>query len=167
MTPFAETGRTSCAILNRCAAMTPCMEMLYYTIDGGRLARLRKMGYSVVVSLECDRLNTFEIQDAGFEHKKICVEDFSAPTLNQVDEFVAFVDSKIAEGKKVLVHCFAGRGRTGTMLAGYLIHQGMSSEAAVREIRARAGKAYGTLRGVIEPAQEELLRWYERRLSGR
>jgi len=160
--------------------MTPCMEMLYYTIDGGRLAglpgpaymewdfaRLRKMGYSVVVSLECDRLNTFEIQDAGFEHKKICVEDFSAPTLDQVDEFVAFVDSKIAEGKKVLVHCFAGRGRTGTMLAGYLIHQGMSSEAAVREIRARAGKAYGTLRGVIEPAQEELLRWYERRLSGR
>ena len=180
MTPFAETGRTSCAILNRCAAMTPCMEMLYYTIDGGRLAglpgpaymewdfaRLRKMGYSVVVSLECDRLNTFEIQDAGFEHLKICVEDFSAPTLDQVDEFVAFVDSKIAEGKKVLVHCFAGRGRTGTMLAGYLIHQGMSSEAAVREIRARAGKAYGTLRGVIEPAQEELLRWYERRLSGR
>ena len=119
------------------------------------------------MSLECDRLNTFEIQDAGFEHKKICVEDFSAPTLDQVDEFVAFVDSKIAEGKKVLVHCFAGRGRTGTMLAAYLIHQGMSSEAAVREIRARAGKAYGTLRGVIEPAQEELLRWYERRLSGR
>src|SRR5439155_2399460 len=46
--------------------------------------------------------NTFEIEDAGFEHKKICVEDFTAPTLDQVDEFVAFVDSKIAEGKKVL-----------------------------------------------------------------
>src|SRR6266566_3365397 len=105
--------------------------------------------------------------DAGFEHKKICVEDFSAPTLDQVDDFVAFVDSKIAEGKKVLVHCFAGRGRTGTMLAAYLIHKGMSAEAAVREIRERAGKAYGTLRGVIEPNQEELLHWYERRFSGR
>jgi len=156
------------------------MEMPYYTIDEGHLgglpgpaymewdfARLRKMGYSVVVSLECDRLNTFEIEDAGFEHKKICVEDFAAPTLDQVDEFVAFVDSKIGEGKKVLVHCYAGRGRTGTMLAAYLIHQGMSSEAAVREIRERAGKAYGTIRGVIEPEQEELLRWYDRRLNPR
>jgi len=156
------------------------MEMPYYTIDEGHLgglpgpaymewdfARLRKMGYSVVVSLECDRLNTFEIEDAGFEHKKICVEDFAAPTLDQVDEFVAFVDSKIGEGKKVLVHCYAGRGRTGTMLAAYLIHRGMSSEAAVREIRERAGKAYGTIRGVIEPEQEELLRWYDRRLNPR
>jgi len=156
------------------------MEMFYYTVDAGRLAglpgpaymewdfaRLRKMGYSVVVSLECDRLNTFEIEDAGFEHKKICVEDFAAPTLDQVDEFVAFVNSKIGEGKKVLVHCYAGRGRTGTMLAAYLIHQGMSSDAAVREIRERASKAYGTLRGVIEADQEELLRRYERRLNDR
>src|SRR5438128_5744513 len=156
------------------------MEMLYYTIDGGRLAglpgpafmgwdfaRLRKMGFSVVVSLECDRLNTFEIEGSGFEHKKICVEDFTAPTLDQVDEFVAFVDSKIGEGKKVLVHCYAGRGRTGTMLAAFLIHQGMSSDAPVREIRERAGKAYGTLRGVIEADQEELLRRYERRLNDR
>jgi len=149
--------------------------MFYYTIDGGRLAglpgpafmewdfaRLRKMGYSVVVSLECDRLNTFEIEDAGFEHKKICVEDFTPPTFDQIDEFVAFVEAKFSEGKKVLVHCYAGRGRTGTMLAAFLIHRGMSSEAAIREIRERAGEAYGTTRGVIEPEQEETLHQYSR-----
>jgi len=153
------------------------MRMFYYTVDGGRLAglpgpaymewdftRLRKMGYSVVVSLECDRLNTFEIEDAGFEHKKICVPDFTPPTLDQIDEFVSFVDAKLAEGKKVLVHCFAGRGRTGTMLAAFLIHRGMSLEAAVREIRERADEAYGTVRGVIEPEQEDILHHYSQRL---
>jgi atypical dual specificity phosphatase len=155
------------------------MRMFYYTLDGGRLAglpgpaymewdfaRLRKMGYSVVVSLECDRLNTFEIEDAGFEHKKICVPDFTPPTLDQIEEFVGFVDAKLSEGKKVLVHCFAGRGRTGTMLAAFLIHRGMSSDAAIREIRDRAGEAYGTIRGVIEPEQEEILHHYSQRRRG-
>jgi atypical dual specificity phosphatase len=155
------------------------MRMFYYTIDEGRLAglpgpafmawdfaRLRKMGFSVVVSLECDRLNTFEIEDAGFEHKKICVEDFTPPTLDQIDEFVSFAEAKLEQGKKVLVHCFAGRGRTGTMLGAFLIHRGMSADAAIREIRERADKAYGTLRGVIEPEQEEILHHYADRLRG-
>lgn len=147
------------------------MKMFYYTLDGGRLAglpgpaymewdfaHLRKLGYSVVVSLECDRLNTLEIEEAGFEHKKICVEDFTPPTADQIDEFLSFVDARLAEGKRVLVHCYAGRGRTGTMLAAYLIHRGMSADAAIREIRERAAEAYGTTRGVIEPEQEETLR---------
>ncbi|HYY49034.1 MAG TPA: dual specificity protein phosphatase family protein [Thermoplasmata archaeon] len=155
------------------------MRMFYYTLDGGRIAglpgpafmewdfpRLRGMGFSVVVSLECDRLNTFEIEEAGFEHKKICVEDFAPPTLDQIDEFVTFVDSKIAEGKRVLAHCYAGRGRTGTMLAAFLIHRGQSSDAAIREIRDKAFEAYGTIRGVIEPEQEEILHQYEHRLRG-
>src|SRR5437667_11716550 len=103
------------------------MEMFYYTVDAGRVAglpgpaymewdfaRLRKMGYCVVVSLACDHLNTFEIEDAGFEHKKICVEDFTAPTLEQVGGGVAFGGWRIAEGRKLHVRCRAGRGGRAT-----------------------------------------------------
>jgi atypical dual specificity phosphatase len=153
--------------------------MLGFTLDGGRIMglpgpsymqwdmdALRAKGFSVVMSLECERLNALEIEEAGFELRKICVEDFASPTFDQIDEFVDFVESKVAANQKVLVHCYAGRGRTGTMLAAYLIHGGMRSDSAIREIRERAYAAYGTVRGVIEPGQEETLRLYEQRLRG-
>lgn len=153
--------------------------MLGFTLEGGRimglpgpsymqwdLPSLRARGFSVVVSLQCERINTLEIEEAGFEHRKICVEDFASPTFEQIDEFVDFVSSQLGAGKKVLVHCFAGRGRTGTMLAAFLIQGGMHSDAAIREVRQRAFAAYGSIRGVIEPGQEETLRQYERRLRG-
>ena len=52
------------------------------------------------------------------------------------------------------------------MLAAFLIHRGMSADAAIREIRERAGRAYGTTRGVIEPEQEETLHQFSRRARG-
>src|SRR5207247_9347963 len=117
------------------------MRMSYLTSEVGLLAglpgpafmewefaRLRKMGFGVVVSLECDRLNTFEIEDAGFEHKKICVEDFTSRTFDEINDFVAFAEAKLTEGKKVLLHCYASRSQTGTMLAACLLTRGMPAD---------------------------------------
>jgi atypical dual specificity phosphatase len=153
--------------------------LLGFTLDDGRIMglpgpaylqwdmpALRRMGFSAVVSLECDRLNALDIEEAGFEHRRICIEDFGSPTFDQIDEFVDYVNAKVAAGAKVLVHCFAGRGRTGTMLAAYLIHRGMVADAAIRDVRERAYATYGSVRGVIEPGQEETLRQYEHRLRG-
>jgi len=148
---------------------------LVYTIEGGRvggrpgptrapwdLAALKRDGWTVVVSFECDRLDPSEVRAAGLEHKMICVDDFTAPTIDQLYEFNAFVDRKLKEGAKVLTHCYAGRGRTGTFLASRLIWNGASVEEAVREVRAKIAATQGTLAGAIEPVQLEALHHFAR-----
>jgi atypical dual specificity phosphatase len=153
------------------------MDPMIYTVDmnrvGGRpapgrepwdLRDIKKAGFAVIVSFECDRIDSDEIRAAGIEHVKICVGDFQAPTLDQLREFNELCDRKIAEGKKVLTHCWAGRGRTGTFLASRLIWRGMRTADAIAEVRQKILKTQRTLAGAIESSQEASLFAFEQTL---
>ncbi|MEK6852211.1 MAG: dual specificity protein phosphatase family protein [Candidatus Thermoplasmatota archaeon] len=131
------------------------------------LAAVRAAGFTVIVSFDCVHTDFDEIRAAGFEHKAICVEDFSAPAIDQLVEFNEFVDRKLAEGKKVLTHCLAGRGRTGTFLASRLVWHGASVEEAVKEVRGKVHATQGTVDGAIVPTQLEALHLFARVVRSR
>ena len=53
------------------------------------------------------------------------------PTPEELKEILDIIDAAIEAGKGVYVHCWAGIGRTGTVVAAYLIRHGMQPKEAL------------------------------------
>jgi atypical dual specificity phosphatase len=84
-------------------------------------------------------------ESAGFAFLCLPVPDGGAPRFEQVREFTNFVDTQRTISHPVAVHCEAGLGRTGTIIAAYLISQGETAVSAIARVRAAESKAIETV----------------------
>jgi atypical dual specificity phosphatase len=99
------------------------------------LAWLQSSGIRILVSLTEEPIPEEFLEKYGMEGLHLPVEDFTPPTLVQIDRFLGEVDRAKSEGMALGIHCTAGKGRTGTMLAAYLVTRGLSAEDAIAKIR--------------------------------
>ena len=94
-------------------------------------------GIKTIVTIREVPLPRQWFSDGNSDYFHLRVEDYGAPSLEEMDNIVDYIQQQISYKKPVMVHCAAGRGRTGTILAAYLIKkENLTADQAIKRIRS-------------------------------
>jgi len=99
------------------------------------LTLLRGAGVSLLVNLTNTRLDAPALERFGLRELHFPMEDGRAAPVMLAKMLVVKLQRLLHGGEVIAVHCYAGLGRTGTVLAAWLIMNGLSAEASLERLR--------------------------------
>ena len=90
---------------------------------------------------------------------RISIRDQESPSPGGMNAILDEIDRSIATDRPVYVHCWGGRGRTGTVVACYLVRQGWSGDQGLKRLeKLRQGASNGHLLSPKTEAQRQFVR---------
>eukprot|EP00090_Calanus_glacialis_P038239 TRINITY_DN66824_c0_g1_i1.p1 TRINITY_DN66824_c0_g1~~TRINITY_DN66824_c0_g1_i1.p1 ORF type:complete len:207 (-),score=63.06 TRINITY_DN66824_c0_g1_i1:486-1043(-) len=119
------------------------------------------LGVTHLVTLSMDTPPPAAIRGIrGLRSTVIPIKEFRGPRVDELIKFNELVSKELGDRGQVAVHCRMGRGRTGTVLAAYMMAQdGLSALEAIRRVR-------GARPGSVETRdQEAALELFEKHLG--
>jgi atypical dual specificity phosphatase len=101
------------------------------------LAALSESGVRLLVNLHERPHDPARLARHGLREVHLPVNDFVAPSQEQIERGVEAISWALAAGEATAVHCGGGLGRTGTLLACYLADsEGLGAGEAIWRVRS-------------------------------
>lgn len=121
------------------------------------LEAAKREGVGAIVSLTGTPLSPEVIDRLGFAYLHSPLS--AIPSIQQLTQIIQFIESQKSQSHPVLMHCGEGIGRTGTVLAAYLVYHGMRADDAIRVVREKRSGSVQTVE------QENIVREFEKVVS--
>lgn len=97
---------------------------------------LKEQGIRTVLTLTEQPLPARWLEGLGLDVRHIPIRDHARPDFETLQEAAGFISANLLKGNATLVHCLAGQGRTGCVLAAYLVKsEGMTASQALKTLR--------------------------------
>ena len=116
---------------------------------------IKQEGVKSIVTIREEPLEDEWIKDINYLH--VHSNDMGIPEFSDLVDSVDFIHQRITNDEPVMVHCLAGLGRTGTILACYLIkYEDMAADDAIEKVRR---ERHGSIQSF---SQEEIIFRFEK-----
>jgi atypical dual specificity phosphatase len=113
----------------------PLLAAMARPAEAEDLTWLREQGIEILLSLTEERPRRDWIEAANLLVFHEPLEDMEAPSQEQLDRCVSAIVRANERKMGVAVHCGAGLGRTGVVIAAYFVARGLSAGNAIARIR--------------------------------